>query len=354
MNMIGKFSCLFNRSSGLSPNSSKASSQRPGLRVLLSLDPPDGTTRYVAQLVVGAPKEVDLLFFSWRIALCGRYDVFHIHWPEFLFRGTDFYGRVYRSILFVALLLRLRLLSIPIVRTVHNLAPHEGGSWVERTLLRLCNEQTKLFIRLNAATDMGKQKNVVTILHGHYKDRFKQFSLPPTRVGRYLYFGLIRPYKGVDDLLRSFSQLRGDVTLRIVGKPSDGLRQTVLAACQADARVTSRLEFVEDEVLVQEIGEAEVVVLPYREMHNSGALLVALSLGRPVVAPSSPSNDLLAKEVGSGWLYLYEGPLTADLLYKAREKFRSLPRDSSPNLSGRDWKHLGETHYQAYLASRLS
>ena len=161
---------------------------------------------------------------------------------------------------------------------------------------------------------------------------------------------MIRPYKGVDDLLSAFSQLKGeDLELRVVGKPSGHLGELVLAACRADSRVSSRLEFVEDEVLVREVGEAETVVLPYREMQNSGSLLVALSLGRPVVAPESPSNRLIAEEVGTEWLYLYEGALTADVLRRARAAFRSLPEGASPSLHGRDWKRLGEAHYQAYL-----
>ena len=326
------------------------SPDRPRIRVLLSLTPPDGTTRYVVQLVEGVPAEVSLLFFSWRTALLGGYDVFHVHWPEFLIRGRSAIERLFRSCLFAALLLRLKASGIPIVRTVHNLSPHEEGAWLEPALLRLCDARTALFIRLNAATDLGGRKNVVTILHGHYKDRFKSFPLPAARAGRFLYFGLIRPYKGVDDLLSAFSQLKGeDLELRVVGRPSGDLGELVLAACRADSRVSSRLEFVEDEVLVREVGEAETVVLPYREMQNSGSLLVALSLGRPVVAPESPSNRLIAEEVGTEWLYLYEGALTADVLCRARAAFRSLPVGASPGLHGRDWKRLGEAHYQAYL-----
>ena len=332
--------------SGLSP-------ARPPLRVLLSLAPPDGTTKYVVQLVEGVPEEVTLLFFSWKTALLESYDVFHVHWPEFLIRGQGGLGRVYRCLLFAALLLRLKLSGIALVRTVHNLAPHEAGPWMERTLLELCDRQTVLFIRLNSATDLSGHRNVVTILHGHYKDRFKGYFLPPSRAGRFLYFGLIRPYKGVDDLIAAFSRLEGrDLDLRIVGKPSGGLGEMVTAACLADVRVSAHLEFVEDEVLVHEIGEAEIVVLPYREMQNSGSLLVALSLVRPVIAPDSPSNRLIADEVGTQWLYLYEGPLTAEVLLEARSRFRLLPAGGSPDLRGRDWKRLGEAHYQADLHAR--
>lgn len=333
-----------------STTSVRTSAERPRLRVLLSLSPPDGTTRYVVQLVEGAPVEVSYSFFSWRTALVGDYNVFHVHWPEFLFRGRNVIDRLYKASLFVALLLRLKISRIPMVRTVHNRSPHEAGPQIERALLRLCDAWTSLFIRLNAATDLGKQRNVVTILHGHYKDRFRTFALPSARAGRLLYFGLIRPYKGVDDLLIAFSELEGDgVELRIVGKPTADLGNMVLCACRADPRISARLEFVADEVLVDEIGLAEFVVLPYREMENSGSLLVALSLSRAVVAPDTTVNRLIAAEVGPEWLFLYKGPLTGDVLQRARAKFRALPPGAAPSLEGRDWKRLGEAHYQAYV-----
>ena len=64
-------------------------------------------------------------------------------------------------------------------------------------------------------------------------------------------------------------------------------------------------------------GEAQLVVLPYRQMLNSGALLLALSLARPVLAPWSGANAAIAEEVGEGWLTLYRGELDAATLAAA-------------------------------------
>lgn len=325
------------------------SSSRPHITVLLSLAPPDGTTRYVVQLIEGVPPEVTLLFFSWWTALFGRFDVFHVHWPEYLVRGRNPLVRFARSLLFSTLLLRLHLGRKPIVRTAHNLFPHESGGRLEQFLLRACDKQTSLFIRLNRATEMGERENVVTILHGHYKDRFNHHHLPPRIAGRLLYFGLIRPYKGVEDLLAVFLQMTDKgLSLRIVGKPLGDLGPLVADACRKEPRVTARLEFVADDVLVHEIGQAELVILPYKEMQNSGSLLVALSLGRPVLAPASPSNALIADEVGANWLFTYEGSLTREIIEDALMRSRSSFKGASPDLSGRDWAVVGGAHYRAY------
>ena len=53
--------------------------------------------------------DVEVQYFSWRTALLGRYDVFHVHWPEVLVRGRTRWRAMARSLLFVLVLARLRL-----------------------------------------------------------------------------------------------------------------------------------------------------------------------------------------------------------------------------------------------------
>jgi len=323
---------------------------RPRLVALQSLAPPNGTTRFVDQVVDGAAPEVRILFFSWRAALTARYDVFHVHWPEFLVRDRRRLRALLRRVALRALLLRLRLRRVPIVRTAHNLAPHEAGTAAERRALARVDRRTDVFIRLNPTTELPPGARGTTILHGHYRDRFAGTPLPEPVNGRILYFGLIRPYKGVETLLAAFRSLPDrDLELRVVGRPSGGLREVVEREEALDDRIGSVLRFVSDEELVREVGGASLVVLPYREMHNSGALLVALSLDRPVLVPRSPSNEALAAEVGPGWVRMYDGDLDADVLRDAAAAVRAEPRSGRPRLEGRDWTTLGEQAYRTYL-----
>jgi beta-1,4-mannosyltransferase len=320
------------------------------ITVLQSLSPPDGTTRYVNQVVGGAPDAVTMRFFSWRTALLGRYDVFHVHWPELLIRAPrPAKARLRRGALY-ALLLRARLQRIPIVRTAHNLSPHEAGHDAETRALDALDARTTLVIRLNPTTPVEPESRAVTILHGHYRDRFSGMPQPESEPGRILYFGLIRPYKGVETLLQVFRALPDPhLTLRIVGRPSSGLGEIIATEAAQDARISSVLRFVSDDELVVEVGRAELVVLPYREMHNSGVLLVTLSLDRPVLVPSTPSNRALADEVGPDWIYLYDGELTPEILQDSLERMRAAGARPRPQLAGRDWKALGLQSYQTYL-----
>jgi beta-1,4-mannosyltransferase len=327
-----------------------ASAERPRITVLHVLTAPNGTTRFVDQMIEGAPSEVTIELFDWRRALTGRYDVLHVHWPEQILRAGTARGRFTKRLQFRLLLLRLRLLKRPIVRTLHNLEPHESGDKAELGLFTALDRQTRLFVKLNTTTETPAGSDSVTILHGHYRDRFGPLAEGTTRPGRLLYFGLIRPYKGVDVLIEEFQRLDdANLDLRIVGRPSAGMGELVTAATKADPRISAVLEFVSDTDLVAEVKQAELVVLPYREMHNSGVALVALSLARPVLVPRTPANEALAAEVGPGWVHQFDAPLSGDVIENVLAAVRSSPPAEEPRMANRDWDTIGEALYQAYL-----
>jgi beta-1,4-mannosyltransferase len=328
--------------------SSKEEKQR--VTALLSVDAPDGTTRYVDQLVDGAVPEVELLFFSWRRAFTGAYDLFHVHWPEFIIRDKSPLKRFAKLLAMRLLIAVLGWRGIPIVRTVHNLTPHEAKGGAEASVLRKLDQHTALFIRLNPTTPVRPGRGDKLILHGHYRTRFESIPRAEPTPGRILYLGLIRPYKGVEDLIAAFSDaaIEGS-TLRIVGRPSHGLGDVVKRACDANDQISCRLEFVDDDSLVAEMTGADVVVLPYKQLENSGVALVALSLGRPIILPTGPATIALQEEVGPEWVFLYEGDFSANILETAVTHLRGRSAADQPNLSDRDWTTVGERHYAAYL-----
>ncbi|QTE28901.1 glycosyltransferase [Pengzhenrongella sicca] len=323
------------------------------MRVLQVLDPPDGTTRYVDQIVHDLPADITLEYFTWRRALAGGYDVLHVHWPERLTRPTARWKRPIVRAALCVLLLRLRLTRTAIVRTEHNVDPHETGDPVERLLLGWLDRWTTLAIQLNPTTRVDPSRRNVRIPLGHYRDRFARYDRPAAVPGRLLYVGLIRPYKGVDRLLECLAEVADpDLTLRVVGRPlSPYWSELVTAATAADARISARLEFVDDETLVAEVSEAALVVLPYRELHNSATLLVALSLDRPVLVPRTPSTLALAAEVGPDWVLLYDGELTPESLTAAFHQVGDSARPAPPDLADRDWSRIGAQHAAAYRSA---
>ena len=94
-----------------------------------------------------------------------------------------------------------------------------------------------------------------------------------------LFFGLIRPYKGVDVLLDAWRRAeRPDgAELWIVGMPR-------MDACFiGGAGVRTALRFVSGAELAGAFRAADLVVLPYREIDQSGVLFTALAFGKPLL-----------------------------------------------------------------------
>jgi hypothetical protein len=93
------------------------------------------------------------------------------------------------------------------------------------------------------------------------------------------------------------------------------------------------------------------MVFPYLEMHNSGAVLAALSLARPVLVPRNAVNEALAEEVGPAWVHMFGGRLTPELLASALAAAASLPPGTLPDLSRRDWATAGTAHREVFCSA---
>jgi glycosyltransferase involved in cell wall biosynthesis len=108
-------------------------------------------------------------------------------------------------------------------------------------------------------------------------------ELHPVERPAVLFFGLLRPYKGIDVLLEAWRQLRADADLWIVGRPRMDI-EALVASAPPGTRWVPR--YVPDGELAACFCAADVVVLPYVETERldfSGVLATALAFGRPTV-----------------------------------------------------------------------
>lgn len=333
-------------------------SQAPELLVLESFRTPKVTTNpYLIMLseALAESRGVKVVFFNWQTAIFGKYDVLHMHWPEVSMTGANALSKLGRQLLYSMLMIRVVLTNTPIVRTVHNVDPPQGISRREILLLHVTDRLTTVRIRLNDFTPTDSRRPTRTVLLGHYRDWFADHSQALSGVtetrGRIAFFGLIRHYKGVERLIEAFCLVDRDlgVTLSIAGKPtSSELGNRIAAAAEADSRIHASLEFLSDEDLVHHVLSSQLVVMPYREMHNSSGAITALSLSRPVLMPANDVNRALALEVGGGWIYLYDGELTPDHLCATLDSIVESPPQAPPDLTGRDWTDTRSAHVAAF------
>lgn len=110
-----------------------------------------------------------------------------------------------------------------------------------------------------------------------------------------LFFGLIRPYKGLEVLLQAWRSLeggrRGNAQLWIAGMPRMDLAPFGLPDLHTDeGRIAAEREgiyaaprFITDDELPAYFSHADLVVLPYREIDQSGVLFTALAFGKPLL-----------------------------------------------------------------------
>jgi len=101
-----------------------------------------------------------------------------------------------------------------------------------------------------------------------------------------LSFGLLRPYKGVENLLEAFGRVAAthpDAELWIVGNPRMDVEPLRRAASEAGGRVRLVTRFVDDAEIPAIFRRADLVVLPYLDAEHSGVLYTGLAFGKPLV-----------------------------------------------------------------------
>jgi hypothetical protein len=102
-----------------------------------------------------------------------------------------------------------------------------------------------------------------------------------------------------------------------------------------------RSGLIPDTELEAAIDWSDAVVLPYRDILNSGSAIFALSRSRPVLAPRLGSLIELQAQVGFEWIYLYDGNLTVNVLEDFLAWIRNRPSGGAPDLAAYAWPPIG-------------
>jgi beta-1,4-mannosyltransferase len=241
--------------------------------------------------------------------------VLHLHWLARVLRGVeDETEGLERVSSFVAALDAFRMAGGQIIWTVHNVLPHDTAyPALDRALRKAVVARADLVHVLSAGTvdaaapsyDIPSAK-VVHLPHpaylGVYPDDVSEadarthYQLGGDDIV-YAFVGNVRPYKGVDDLVAAFESItagpaRADGRRRrllVAGLPSAQPEiADLLARLERNADIVVDARRIPADELSLPLRASDVVVLPHRESLNSGALLLALSFGRPVVAAASP------------------------------------------------------------------
>ncbi len=301
-----------------------------------------------------------------------RADVWHVHWPEeFLCNRSIFSTLAGMAFAFLNAGI-CRVLGVRIVWTVHNLQPHERH-WplLERVFYAVFPRLVDRFVFLSETTRHAGMRRMARIRagatavipHGHYRDilgRWPDRNQARARLGLdnevslMLFFGQIRQYKNVPSLMRTFSAMAGsNLRLAVVGSAGghDALRDEVLRMAEGDDRIIADLRHVPDEELAAWVSAANLVVLPYRDIANSGSAMLALSIGRPVLVPDKGAMGELQARLGGKWVRVYQGELTPQELASAIAWSMAAGCDG-PDLNGFEWDKIAQATVAVYEGAR--
>jgi len=306
--------------------------------------------------------------FDFFKAFTRRYDILHIHWPEYFIAHPSALKAIVGSVGTLLAMQWLRMRGTKIVWTAHNLHSHHGPRpRIERRFWRAFVRHVDAFI---AMSERGREETQqvfphlrgvrsFVIPHGNYRGvypnvvsiRTARKSLGvPGDASVVCFLGSIAPYKGLPELISAFRELPQDKLRLVIAGASDHSQEAAALREQAnvDSRVTFHAGFVPAERVQIYLNAADLVVMPFRKMWNSGSAMLALSFGRPILVPARGAFIELAEQIGAEWIRTYEGSLSAEKLQAALDWATSNKRPTEAPLDKFDWNQIAESTLRCY------
>jgi glycosyltransferase involved in cell wall biosynthesis len=259
----------------------------------------------------------------------------------------------------------IRRMDGPVVLTAHDVLPREPRRGQVTAQRRLYEAVDAVVVhsehgrrRLVQAIGLTPEK-VSVIHHGSFDYLTRQPDERPLDpelaswlgdAPLVLFFGLLRPYKGVDVLLRAWAGVQDPgPRLLVAGLPKmplEPLREL------ADARVRFLPRFITDPEIPALFRRADVVVLPYRQIDQSGVLYTALAFGKAIVATEVGGFPEVAAE-GAARLVPPEddaalGTALAELLADASGRDRLAAAAVRAAAGPYSWDASGDAHLALY------
>lgn len=263
--------------------------------------------------------------------------IFHILWNN-KFQSFD------RTLL----MLYYKLLGKRIVLTVHNVnigKRDERDSPLNRLTLQIQYRLSDhLFVhtdkmKLELVNEFGVHPSRITVIPFGINNSIPNTSLTPAEAKQrlqiqerqrvLLFFGNIAPYKGLEYLVRAFQQVKDrsdSYVLIIAGAPknceeywlliSDAIRKDV-----EERRILLKSVYISDEDTEVYFKAADVLVLPYTRVYQSGVLFLAHSFGLPVLAADVGSlrDDIVEEKTG----FVFRSEDSVDLAAAIEKYFAS-------------------------------
>jgi len=252
-----------------------------------------------------------------------RYDIFHIHWPDYFFVKSFLYTLL-RVVYFILIIGIFKVTNTKIIWTVHNLQPHNNyhpklnklvmkifTTFIENIIVM--SEESKRLVDKKYPSLVDKKYSL--IYHGLYDNYENTVSKEESRrkLGIdldkkvLLFFGRIDEYKNIPTLIDEFSKIDDkQFVLIIAGEiQNTELRDEINSKIKSSSIFTF-FDFIPDDDVQYLFNASDLVVLPFMNILNSGSAMLALSFKKPLLCPNKGSLIELSSIVGNETIITYE------------------------------------------------
>ncbi len=248
------------------------------------------------------------------------YAIFHYHVPHFHWPGSGFYRVSFVAFLrFVLRFFKRKLLGKKAVWTAHD--PFDNRA--DRLLSKICNAMLARYCDAIICHGYATKEMVVHL--GAKRERIRVIAHPsfvnswPNTVCRaearellalpedkriFLFLGNVRREKGIEELVSLFKRVQdGSAMLVIAGEAADGaLAHDLKRECWGCEYIRTYFGYVPVPLLQVFFNAADVAVFPYLRIGTSGAVILAMGFGKPVIAADINCLGEVVAET-TGWKY---------------------------------------------------
>lgn len=239
-----------------------------------------------------------------------KYGVKIVHLHFFFFRGID-----------LLMLLVAKAFGLKVVVTVHDVNSFHNSSkqFIETWCYKLING---IIVHNRASLEAIKEKGVTinkfaVIPHGNYLPFITAASSAPPVSSPFtlLFFGQVKDVKGLDILLKAFKRVvtvKPDVRLIIAGKAYKndlGIYENMIDELGIAPFVQTDFRYIPDEEVSSFFDRANLVILPYREIYQSGVLLLTMSYGKPLLCSDLAAFKEIITHRENGFIFKSEDDL---------------------------------------------
>ncbi len=282
-------------------------------------------------------------------------DIIHFHWIH------DISGFLNRNIVISNLKLLIFILDIYLIKyilktkivwTIHNIYSHDCfHPYIERFIRKLLSNKANVLIchcnqaKKEIRREFGTSYNKINVIPiGNYlnwyknkiskKNALKYLNLNSSDF-IFLSFGPIKPYKGINNLIKSFNTLDSNrnVKLLVIGEPKTDKIKTALIKNSKDCKnIKFVFNFVNDDDLQIYFNASDVVVFSYQKILTSAGIPLAMSFSKPIIAPRLGCILEILDDKGSFLYNSFEDEGLSKVLEKAIENQEYLKEMGEHNL----------------------